>query len=157
MRFRLGFTVSEYDDNMLYIADSQGDLQALCTIHVDDSLLSARRAFREYVISILESKFGRVKRQSLPFVHLEVWHASMGPCRVSRLQLALDLPDAHGPLSYGVCFAVGTCEPKRAQADSSLNGLHLAPLRSTLRLVAVADAGHASKRSKYLYEGKLVL
>ena len=83
MRFRLGFTVSEYDD---------------------ESLLFARRAFREYVILILEPKFG-VKRQSLQIVHLEVWHASMGPrglflhqgltwpsqpakCQVSRLQLA---------------------------------------------------------------------
>ena len=46
---------------------------------------------------------------------------------------------------------------KRAQADSSFNGLHFAPLRSPLRLVPVADVGHASKRSNYPYEGKLVL
>jgi hypothetical protein len=46
---------------------------------------------------------------------------------------------------------------KRALSTKHFNGLHFRRLRFPLRLVSVNDASHASKRSGYPYEGKIVL
>ena len=46
---------------------------------------------------------------------------------------------------------------KKALSASPLNGLHFAPLSMPLRVVGVSDCGHATKRSSYAYEGKIVM
>ncbi|CAK0865187.1 unnamed protein product [Prorocentrum cordatum] len=45
----------------------------------------------------------------------------------------------------------------RAIKTKTMNGLHYHKLHMPLRLVSITDAGHASKRSGYPYEGKMVL
>ena len=208
LRFTLGFTVSRYDDGLLYIISPQGALVAITTVHVDDLFLAARRAFRDYLVGLLEQRFGKVKRQQLPFVHLGVWHVCLGPCRLFLHQgpyLAKLLPGClstnerrkkttdpldpaeHKEFRSVVCSLLWVCQTrldichdvcalqsemvspqvihmleansllKRAQRDSCMNGLHYGPLSLPLRLVAVADCGHASKKSCYPYEGMAVL
>ena len=46
---------------------------------------------------------------------------------------------------------------RRAIATAPGNGLHDRKLEFPLRVVGVGDAGHASKKSSYSYEGKMVL
>ena len=46
---------------------------------------------------------------------------------------------------------------RRAKATAFHNGLHDRKVQFPLRVVGVGDAGHASKKSSYSYEGKMVL
>ena len=46
---------------------------------------------------------------------------------------------------------------KRARTTMVMNGLHFHMLQFPLRIVSIADCGHATKKSCYPYEGKLVL
>jgi hypothetical protein len=46
---------------------------------------------------------------------------------------------------------------KRARSTAIMNGLHFRVLSWPVRIVSIADCGHATKKSCYPYEGKLVL
>ena len=46
---------------------------------------------------------------------------------------------------------------KKTLANRVQNGLHLRVLGWPLRIVSIADSGHATKKSSYPYEGKMVL
>ena len=46
---------------------------------------------------------------------------------------------------------------KRARSNSVMNGLHFRKLTFPIRIVSIADCGHATKKSCYPYEGKMVV
>ena len=46
---------------------------------------------------------------------------------------------------------------EKAKKTATMSGLHFAPLSAPYRIVGYADSGHATKKTSYSYEGKLVL
>ena len=77
LKFDLKFEVSLHDENLLFLTRN-GVLIAIVTVHVDDLMLAASRELRDRVAGILDRKFGKVKRSTLPFVYLGITHEQCG-------------------------------------------------------------------------------
>ena len=50
-------------------AEDIDSIAAALSIHVDDLLNASRQTFLDFLRRLLEKKFGKVKRQTLPFTH----------------------------------------------------------------------------------------
>jgi hypothetical protein len=76
---------SLHDDNYLYISDGWS-LIAVFVVHVDDILMCAVQWFMEYSQQMLEKRFGKLKRQVLPFTYLGVEHVRHSPIHIALYQ-----------------------------------------------------------------------
>lgn len=205
LKFDLGFEVSRHDENLLFIC-RHGWLIAIVTVHVDDLLLAAATGLRDKIANTLNHKFGKVKRNTLPFIYLGISHERCGEGlflhqrqyleKIPAAQLDNESRASHptSPLSTTehrsfrslVCSLLWVCQTrpdichgvvrlqtemvtphvehlisanallKKAKLNIITNGLHYRPLSLPLRIACVSDCGHASKKSVYPFEGKIV-
>ena len=71
---------SVYDDNHLFWLDSNKQyLELTCTIHVDDILVAGTIVVIRWLQDKLESRFGKLKRQELPFTHTGLEYEMINP------------------------------------------------------------------------------
>ena len=66
---QLHATVSIFDDNFFYWS-IKGEIVMMWTVHVDDILMAAKRAWAAWAHAQLQQRFGPLKRQLLPFKHI---------------------------------------------------------------------------------------
>ncbi len=196
---------SMHDDNYLYLSYNW-TLVAVFVVHVDDILMCAQTWFLKEAQQALEKRFGKLKRNKLPFTYLGVEHVRHSPTHIALYQheylsklkpipiMDKRRPDQE-PLSSSdntafrslLCSLLWLCltrldlissvlllqqemvRPvfshlkevnsllKRAFHDQTNNGLHFHRLPFPLRSVGISDAGHATRRSTYAQEGRMVL
>jgi hypothetical protein len=71
---------SVYDDNHLFwLDDSKSHLILTATVHVDDILLAGTVAMIGWIQAKLEERFGKLKRQELPFTHTGLEYEMVNP------------------------------------------------------------------------------
>ena len=76
----LSFRSSLHDENFLYYVDpSLGDLMAIIIIHVDDLLVMATYEFIRWIQDAVERRFGKLKRNELPFTWCGIVHECLKP------------------------------------------------------------------------------
>ena len=208
LKWEGGMEVSLYDENFLFIVDSFSQLICICTVHVDDLLVAATYEMLAWLAEIIEKKFGKPKRNSIPFVHLGVRHEYLAddhlyinqthypekikPAVASSKELyqkellPLDVAEHHSYRST-LCSILWICNTtptashkvvalqahmvtpmmshlrdvnsllKKLLKDKTMCGIHFHKLPWPVRIVAVSDAGHATKLSVYPFEGRFVL
>ena len=86
----LGGTQSYLDDNFFYWVQGH-QLVAVATIHVDDIAVAACLDWLLWALARLEERFGKVKRQQLPFVHMGMKYELVGPLQTLRIIQATHL------------------------------------------------------------------
>ena len=88
--------VSVFDDNFLYWYEEINGrrwLTLVMTIHVDDLQLTGASIYRERIYKILTSKFGKMKRQQIPYTHagIQLERISPGILRLHQDQFTQQL------------------------------------------------------------------
>lgn len=83
----LCFHKSLHDDNFLYRCSYAWETVMIIVIHVDDVLLAACADWIMWFIGAVESRFGKVKRHSLPFTYLGIRHERLANDHVFLHQL----------------------------------------------------------------------
>ena len=85
VRQELQGTVSYFDDNF-YVWIERGHVVLLFTIHVDDILAIGKQDMLDWARELLETRFGKVKRQKLPFTHTGILHSRLEDGGISLKQ-----------------------------------------------------------------------
>jgi len=207
LKKELGGLASSFDDNCIFWI-SGNCVELIVTIHVDDLLVTGTSAMMSWLHKKLESRFGKTKRETMPFVHLGVKHQLLPSGslfldqeeyvrKIPRVAIDMSrskLPDST-PLNptehhafrsllcsmlwvtvtrIDMCFEVIYLQSsmvtptmgdlKAANAllaksvrNAHLNGLHFPRIQFPVRLNAIHDASHATKKSSYAYEGLVIL
>ena len=71
-------TRSLHDENYLYLSRAWR-LICIVVVHVDDLLVCAELPFLRWLHRVLEERFGKLKRNTMPFTYLGVMHCMLGP------------------------------------------------------------------------------
>jgi hypothetical protein len=74
-------TRSLHDENYLYYSQ-HWHLEAVIIVHVDDLLICATSAFMDWAVRKIESRFGKLKCNVMPFVYLGVRHQMLSPVHI---------------------------------------------------------------------------
>ena len=73
-------------------------LQALATIHVDDLVVAAKKTWLQAAYAKLPAKFGKVKRQELPFTNVGMEYSRLQDGGIQLRQVAY--ADAQAPAHW---------------------------------------------------------